>query len=430
MHRLKNILLLILILLGGGKLFAQSPQLRYADAVYNTDIKTILCYNDGNEQSFPMYTLNSDGKLFISFDDISGNVKNFFYAIEPCTPDWKPANLQPLEYQNGYSEDRISNSTFSYTTRQRYVHYEFSFPNENMQPTISGNFILKVYEDNDPSKLAFTRRFLVLETGLTVSAVLVRSPIVDDRDTKQKINFTITIPDGYRVDNPFNDIKAVVMQNERWDYAQMNTKPLFVRENKLIYEQNEANIFDAGNEFRKFDLRSFRFLAEHIGKITSDSLNEVLLVSDLTTTFDRYVFLNDFNGKYYVRVNEFNNSNIQADYAWVNFSLPYDPVLTNGNLYVNGKFADWDTTAATKMRYDYAAHMYRARVYLKQGVYDYQYNFWEKGSKSPDIGLTEGARFETENRYTVLVYHRPTGSRYFHLVAYTQLNSNPAVQKF
>jgi hypothetical protein len=44
--------------------------------------------------------------------------------------------------------------------------------------------------------------------------------------------------------------------------------------------------------------------------------------------------------------------------------------------------------------------------------------------KVPDATLTEGNRFETENDYTITVYHQPIGIFYDRLIAYKKVKSN------
>ncbi len=69
--------------------------------------------------------------------------------------------------------------------------------------------------------------------------------------------------------------------------------------------------------------------------------------------------------------------------------------------------------------------MYTWQAYLKQGVYDYEYAFVAKGSRLADSSPVEGSFFETENRYTILVYQRQTGSRYDELIGYKESVANP-----
>lgn len=392
------------------------------EQVFDPAIKTVQFYNASVEQSFPMIELNGGDKLRLSFDDIGGGIRNLFYTIEPCNPDWTSNTyLLPSDYMQGFNEVRISSYRLSFNTTQQYTHYESVFPNENLQNIISGNFILKVYEDNDPEKLVLVRRFCVLERLLGVGAFMVRAPMIEDRDAKHKVNFSIGTRTGPRIDNPYTDIVGVVLQNYRWDNAQYTRKPQFVRPETIEYSQDEANVFDAGNEFRRFDIRTLRFKSDRIDLIYADSFNYVKLFCDKGRNFDRYVTLIDMNGSYLVRVQEFTDPAYEADYSWVSFCLPWPEPFAGEDVYVQGRFCDWGYTEQNKLQYDYSSHAYRGKLYLKQGIYDYQYVV--KGNNGIDITSTEGNRIETENTYQVLVYHKPSGSNYFKLAAFTAINS-------
>ena len=74
------------------------------------------------------------------------------------------------------------------------------------------------------------------------------------------------------------------------------------------------------------------------------------------------------------------------------------------------------------MTFDAAGTKYFNSLFLKQGVYDYTYVWVDKTGK-PDINALEGSYFETENDYQILVYYRPSGSRWEELVGYRLLNS-------
>jgi len=66
---------------------------------------------------------------------------------------------------------------------------------------------------------------------------------------------------------------------------------------------------------------------------------------------------------------------------------------------------------------------YEALLYLKQGYYDYQYVFLPDGKRIADESIVEGSHFETENKYTILVYYRPVGGRYDQLVGFKKLTT-------
>ena len=55
---------------------------------------------------------------------------------------------------------------------------------------------------------------------------------------------------AYEINNPFGDIYTVITQNNRWDNAIVGLKPVFVKNDELIYDYEEENLFDGGNEYR------------------------------------------------------------------------------------------------------------------------------------------------------------------------------------
>jgi hypothetical protein len=75
------------------------------------------------------------------------------------------------------------------------------------------------------------------------------------------------------------------------------------------------------------------------------------------------------------------------------------------------------------MIYNSEKSEYRAKILLKQGYYNYIYVFLQDNSPVIDVTTVEGTHQETENDYTILVYHRPTASRYDQLVGIKKVNS-------
>jgi hypothetical protein len=70
------------------------------------------------------------------------------------------------------------------------------------------------------------------------------------------------------------------------------------------------------------------------------------------------------------------------------------------------------------MEYNYDEGQYEAMLFVKQGYYNYHYAFLEDGKTIADETVAEGNHFETRNEYSVLVYHRATGSRVDQLIGY------------
>ncbi len=403
-----------------------SPQSQGNDnRVMKSDIKTVLLYKEGFELATPVLILNSPGKIKLSFDDLDADLKPYKFTIIHCESDWTTsAELQPIDYIDGYNEDNIDDFAYSFNTAVHYTHYSLAFPTANLKPKISGNYIFRVYV-SDPADPVFTWRFMVLEsTPLGIVGNVHQANNIADRLTKQQIDFNINY-NGMRVDNPGQNIKVVITQNERQDNTLRNIQPSFARGESLEYSNNDAISFDGGNEFRSFDTKSLIYQTERIRTIQHDEKGiHVDLLNDTRRTFKNYATEKDINGRKLIKSEDHaQNSDIEADYAWVSFTLPYQAMLGNGEIFLLGALTDWQLNENSRMTYNFEQKSYVIKLLLKQGHYDYLYLFKDKMSNQPDISLIEGSHWETENEYTVWVYYRSGGDLYDRLVGFQNLNS-------
>ena len=396
------------------------PTIFYKNETFNRQIKTVLCHNTIDELSLPIINLNSAEQLLISFDDLDTDIKDYYFTIIHCKSDWTASDLMQSEYIDGFTDEPITNYEFSFNTLQKYSHYSFNFPTEELKPLLSGNYVFKIYEQGGET-IAF-KRFMVLETMLTIKAEVRRATLVDDRKTKHEIDFIIKHPD-ITIADPFSDIKVTIKQNNRGDNAITDLKPLFVKNNELIYDYQEDNTFWGNNEFRHFDIKSLRYQSERIKEIIFDSTyHHVYLFNDRKRPFDRYSIEPDINGKFLIKSQEGWKSSIEADYAFVHFTLPVDHI-SYGELYVIGEFTNWQLEAANKLKYNAEKMQYEASLYLKQGYYNYHYALKDTTTNRVDVSFIEGTHYQTRNDYYIYVYYRAVGDRYDRFVGFLKTSS-------
>ncbi len=407
--------------------YAVNNFMRYDDFIYDDSIKTVLLYNTKSELSYPIISLEGGEILKLSFDDLRRDNRSYFYTLIHCNANWQKSDLQANEYIDGFTEDEIFNYKYSTNTDLAYTHYNITLPNENMKINKSGNYIIKVYKVNDPEHPIITRRFLVYENRVTVSMNIHRATDVNESYFRQEVDFKIN-HDGYDVTDPFKRLNVVLMQNYRWDNAITGLKPKYIKDTELDYNfDNSENVFDANNEFREFDIKSIKYQTIRIDKIQyepQDKLEHVYILNDEQRSFKQYYSQPDLNGNFLIKKNEGSDSEVDADYVKVHFSLPYSPPLRNGNLYLFGKFSDWKFREELKLDYDTLNQRYTKEVLLKQGYYNYVYCFVKDGSKNTgDISVVEGSHYETKNNYTILVYHRELNDNYDRLVGYANMGN-------
>ena len=390
----------------------------YTDHVYNPAIKTIQLYVDPIILSDPIIPLGGSSQLHLEFDDLEGDKKNYYYTLIQCNFDWTPTDLSPFDYLTGFQEQELNKFEFSFNTNQRYTHYDLLFPNADIQPTKSGNYILKVYLDADPENMVLTRRFIVFDSKAQIVSEVHKPFDARYTDQFQEVDFNINYK-GLSISNPINDVKVLLMQNFRWDNAITNLTPLFMKPNELDYTYDMTNAFPGGKEFRYFDTRSVRYRTERVKNIQAEKgVTDVILFADEVRSDQPYLFRKDIDGRFIPGIVEGFNQKSEPDYAWVNFFVPFNYPLRASHIYLFGKFTDWQLKDDFEMHYDPKLLGFTGRIYLKQGYYEYEYLTADKGDVTGSQDLIEGNSYETMNTYQVLVYYRPFGSRYDEVIAY------------
>jgi len=419
---MRNSFLFLLVLTGFLPVAAQ----RQPDRVYMPDIRTPKLFQQNNQQSLPLISLNSADQLELHFDDMSGYPKNYYYTFVLCNADWTPADLSAFDYIKGFPQNRLSQYRVSTIAETRYVHYQALLPDRNCIPTKSGNYLLKVYLDADTSKLAFTKRMLVVDSRASVGAQ-VQQPFDNEiLRTHQKLQLAVNTQQ-LNILSP-QQTKIVILQNNRWDDAVRNIQPTFIRGKMMEYNAEQDCIFPAGKEYRWADLQSFRFLSDRMDRVDkSKTPNEVFIKPDVERNNLRYLFFRDRNGWDEINTTESLNPWWQSEYANVHFTFApaNNQPFAGKSVYILGEFTGNQIGDTSRMQYDAANGVYTKTLLLKQGYYSYTYV--TKDNKRPgekaDPALTEGNYWETENEYTVLFYYRSFSSRHDELVGITTVNS-------
>lgn len=403
--------------------FNKTPkqEIVYDNKNYIPSIASVQLYPIDKESAFPIINLNTDDQLILKFDDLRADIRDLYMSLEYCDADWRPSRVSRIDYADGYNEDRIVDIHSSISTFQSYTHYQAIFPNEYIAPKMAGNYILKVYEDADKSRLLLTRKFYVLKNILPISSKIGPSPIVSNRNSNQKINLSISTA-SLSIHNPQRDLNIQVFQNQREDYVISTNTPSFIGVNEIKFELMNTLDFAGNNEFRYVDLRSFKLGSQHVQNLKADSIIQIELYKDLDLSKEKYASTFDENGAFYIRNIDQNNDDLESDYADVHFSLQTDAEI-NGSIHLIGSFNNFKADASNKLTFDEDSGSWGIKKKLKQGLYDYEYVY-----KTPDgriiTDMFSGSHFETNNDYQILIYNRRPGTYWDELVGYKELGIN------
>ena len=397
---------------------------RHVEKIYKPFIRTAQLFMAGNQQALPVYALNSTDRIELEFDDMEGGIKSYYYSFVLCDYNWEPVNLSPFDYIKGFTQNRITTYRYSSLALTRYTHYQAFLPDRNSLPTRSGNYILKVFLDGDTSKLAFTKQMLVFEQKAGISAAVVQPFSAQVFKTHQKIRMSVNIA-GLNTFSAAQQVKVVILQNNRWDIAQKDIPPTFVRGNLLEFSMEDRAVFPAGKEWRWLDLRSFSLQSDRVdsAKYNKDR-TDMFLKTDVDRSSQRYVYFPDYNGMYNIVTYESVNPFWQGDYATVHFSLaPPDGVpYYKKNVYLAGYITGYDLSDNWKMTFNEDTRIYECTAFLKQGYYNYTYITVDENNPAGKTEL-EGNYWETENSYTILVYYKSFTDRSDQLIGVSSINS-------
>jgi hypothetical protein len=403
---------------------AISTQAQVPDSIYADYIKTVRLYNAGNQLSLPVIKLNSNEQVELHFDDMDANVKYYYYTWQLCDYNWNPVNLSPFDYVKGFTESRINNYRFSAIANTRYTHYQALIPDRNSYPVKAGNYLLIVYLDGNKSKIAFTKRLLVVDNKAVIGAQATQPFAPEFFRTHQKIQFNVDVK-GLNDFNAAQNLKVVVLQNNRWDNAIKDLKPAFVRGTSVEYNSENSGIFPGGKEWRWLDLRDFRLQSDRVD--SADYLKHsttIYLKPDGSRAEQRYMYYRDLNGMSTIEAIRGINPFWEGDYATVNFSFvpPFNKPYNDKDIFLFGQLTNYGLADSLKMNFNNEKGIYETHLLVKQGYYDYTYLLADKRNRNIHSEL-DGNYYETENLYTILIYYKSFSARADELIGVATFNS-------
>lgn len=380
-------------------------------------IKTIIFKGNTQESQLPFVRLGET--LQLEFDALTGKEDDFYYTIEHYDYDWKPSSLFKTEYLNGIDNQRIRTYENSFNCYQIYSHYYLTLPNQQTRGLkVSGNYMIKVYDNY--GELMFSRKFMVYEELSSVGITVRRSKNVRYLDEKQNIDLVVA-PSGINVINPTQTIKTTIIQNNNLNTAITNLKPQYTLGTQLIYKYIEETAFWGGNEYFYFENKDLRVATASIQAIELRELYNTFLFTNIPRKNRPYTFNPDINGNFVITAIDVENPDIEADYAWVHFSLKAEEMLGT-DVFVYGNFNNYALDQTNIMSYDSEHGVYYTSILLKQGFYNYKFvTVNNKGVL--DENAISGSFDETENNYKVLVYYRELGGRYDRIIGFNEVDS-------
>ena len=390
----------------------------FSISICSQEIRSIQVFNPKTNDETPVIAMGE--QLILRFDDLSNSSQLYRYTLKHYSRNWEDDGLFFTEFANGSLNALIDNFQYSFNTYQKYTHYELAFPNEKIQPKISGNYEIIVYKDSQDKPL-FTKRFCIYEDSASLGINVSRFIDAKNPDLKQRLEIQ-AVGNGAGITNNLSSITLNVIQNNNWNIALRNLRASSTMGNKLLFQQLNL-AFPGNNEFYYFDNKAINQAMDMVaGTENVDGRNYTYLHPVWAYPGD-YQYQPDVNGAFYFRRNDLGierNANREADYSWVYFAL--DSQKSDKEFYVLGLFNDYKADKTSQMQYDEKAQKYIARIYLKQGFYSYI--IATKGSDGKlNYGEVNGNFWQTENLYQAFLYYTPFGRNFDGLIGYGEFRT-------
>lgn len=392
--------------------------------IFDDRIRTVRAVTDGNMFAPPVVMEGTGGRINFSFDHLADDRDYFRYRIVRCEADWQPSRLAEAEYLEGFNESPIEDYEFSRATTVPYVHYSFDFPNEQIRPTLSGNYLVQVYREDNPDEVLWQHRVMVSEQTAPISVSVSTVTDVDYNDGHQQLAVTVDT-ERAGVDNPFNDLRVVISQNGRADNEVALRQPMRMSGSKAVYEHQRPLVFEAGNEYRRMEVSNINYPGMHVEDIAySRPYYHFKLQTDQSRAGQSYLYDQTQHGRFVVREYNSDESDVDADYVVVHFALEY-PEMPGYQIFLDGDFTSRRFDPSSIMTFNRATGLYEKAVLLKQGAYNYQYLAVPPGGKRGTTSVIEGDKYQTVNEYLVKVYTRRPTDRTDRLIGVTQITTEP-----
>ncbi len=360
---------------------------------------------------------NAGSKVIISFDELAEDSRFLRYRLVHCDSNWRPSEISEMDYIDGFNEGQIHSYELSENTLTHYVHYSLEFPNEDVTTLISGNYLVEIYDEDDPETTLLQARFMISEDVARLSPGITSRTDYDYNGKYQQLSLNVNF-EGANIENPYTDLRLVIIPNGQDNNRRVLNAPLRATPTEVVYEHQKDLIFPAGNEYRRFDIANVRYPGMHVYNYEYiEPFYNAMLMEDMPRIYERYQYDSDQSGRFFVDELNAEYPEIQADYIVAFFTLRMPKI--SEDVYIDGDLTLRKFDSDSRMVYDDTLGAYIKTLLLKQGMYNYQY-VTESGGLNP----IEGDFYETGNEYLLLLYYRPMGARYDRLIGSTVIVSN------
>lgn len=385
--------------------------------VDHPQIRSIQLHPDQSETSLPIVEKGSGLSLRLAFDIVEGPSRPLSVYIYHANQEWK-RDLFPSEFLTAFHHDTIQDFRSSGATIIPYIHYEYNFPNRNIDFKLSGNYVLRVSEQGNEEAALFERRFFVTEQSTPVDMKLDRVMMAGNRASSIQPFVRFRIPTANT--NAF-DYSVCFVRNSEIAESRCVTRPtLDVMPDLTFYLRPEESFQPRPSNFF-IDLSELR-TGGRVERFNQQTSPWRIEIEPDRARFAGTQLAPFLNGQMVIRsANRFaSEPDYLSEYVQAIFKLvPADDLPVAEKVYIVGSFNDWQIHPDNVLIWNSVDNWYETDLLLKQGRYEYVYATTNPAlSSAMRSGLPQ-----LENLYTAFVYYHDLFARTDRLIAMQGIKS-------
>lgn len=380
--------------------------------IYSDNIKTLTSVVNNDWLSEPLLVLGTNDVMRVGFDEMSHDYHRYVYRIEHCENDWSTSeDIFESDWLDGFNGLTIDNMQNSINTNVLYTHYSLEFPDSRCSVKMSGNYRMKICDEDNGGEVVAEVRFRVLEPLMAMSMTMTSNTDIDVNKSHQQISVKLDYG-SVNITNPDEELMLVVTQNNRDETARRGVRYNFRNNRGLEWQHNKSLIFPGGNEYHKFEILDVSHPTMGIDNIFWDG-GSYQVYPFACQQSDNYLYDEDANGAFFIRNSDNTEIDYTCEYVFVNYEL-HSPYV--GPLSIDGMWTTDADKSRYAMEYDSATQTYSVRIMQKLGYYNYMFT-----AENGQAAKTEGSYYQTENSYQAYIYYKGTGARTWRLVGFRGL---------
>lgn len=360
------------------------------------DIQSVYLHPTGDATAPPIITLGQNS-LTLQFDYLGSGGRQFTISISHRDRKWQESPIGPNVYMGSFFETSFAGRKQSFVQGPSYLHYQYTFPNERISITKSGNYLLSI-SDYRTNELLFRIPFFVTEdTGMLNTRIESLFTQRDDGRTVAQPFSVFKYPNF--VQQPRFDLSFFYVQNRFWDRARQTSLFDTATPGEVHFHLDRERSFLSDYEFNVLDLSTFDADGRQIIEYQPTNTPPTVTLRRDLQQFNQIV------SPYPAPVLGIPRDDRQARYAEIEFSLETTAsIQPSDQIYLVGDFNNWMIEPTYRMQYDSTARLWRGDALVKQGIYAYKYVRLESGSIN-DLALDQSFT-NRRQEYLTLVYYR------------------------